>query len=109
MNLTATIKRLLKRKIATAALVAASLAAFAITGDDGRKNGHAMPSNRFSPNSFSLRTPYSYRANNLFAQPKNNRFIMLNTVVTYQKGNATYVMPLKKKVLLDKVKFNPAQ
>jgi len=33
---------------------------------------------------------------------------MLNTVVTYQKGNATYVLPLKRKVLLDKVKFNPA-
>jgi len=33
---------------------------------------------------------------------------MLNTVATYQKGNATYVLPLKKKVMLGKIKFNPA-
>lgn len=33
---------------------------------------------------------------------------MLNTVVTYQKGNTTYIMPLKKKVFLEKINFNPA-
>jgi len=32
---------------------------------------------------------------------------MLNTTVTYEKGNSTYILPLKKKVLLDKVDFRP--
>ncbi len=38
---------------------------------------------------------------------EKGRYINLNTVITYQKGNTTYIMPLKKKVLLDKITFNP--
>jgi hypothetical protein len=109
MSFTATkIKRLIKRKVATAVLATASVAAFATLGDDGGKNGAKISSSRNIVNTFSLRTPYNYRSNNLFAPSKSQKFIMLNTVVTYQKGNATYILPLKKKVLLDKIKFNPA-
>ena len=110
MKLTATkIKRLIKRKIATAVLVTASVAAFATLGDDGGKNrARSLSSSEFAPRSFSLRTPYNYKSNSLFSASRPQKFIMLNTVVTYQKGNATYVLPLKKKVLLDKIKFNPA-
>jgi len=109
MSLTATkIKRLIKRKLATAVLATASVAAFATLGDDGGKNGTKITNSHNSINTFSLRTPYNYRSNNLFTSTRSQKYIMLNTVVTYQKGNATYIMPLKKKVLLDKVKFNPA-
>jgi hypothetical protein len=110
MNLTATIiKRLLKRKIATAVLVTASIASFATLGDGGKKDMRSnLPVEKLSAKTFSLRSTYSYRGNNLLSSSKPNKFIMLNTVVTYQKGNATYVLPLKKKVLLDKIKFNPA-
>jgi hypothetical protein len=108
MKLTATkIKRLIKRKLATAVLVAASLAAFATFVDDGGKKGTKVSTSDFAVRSFSLRTPYNYKSNNLFTSSKPQKFIMLNTVVTYQKGNATYILPLKKKVLLDKIKFNP--
>ena len=109
MKLTATkIKRLLKRKLATAALVTASVAAFATFVDDGGKKGGRISNSDFNPSTFSLRTSYNYRSNNLFSNSAPQKFIMLNTVVTYQKGNATYILPLKKKVLLDKIKFNPA-
>jgi hypothetical protein len=109
MKLTATrIKRLIKRKLATAVLVTAYMAAFATLGDDGGKKGTKPATPEFSPRSFSLRTTYNYKSNNLFSTYKPQKFIMLNTVVTYQKGNATYILPLKKKVLLDKVKFNLA-
>src|SRR5579875_811885 len=104
MNLTVQIKRLLKRKIATTMLVTASLAAFATLGDGGKRHSSA---DRFSSHSFSLRSHYNYRANNLFGTTPN-RFTLLNNTVTYQKGNSTYILPLKKKVLLDKIKFNPA-
>jgi len=109
MNLTATFKRLIKRKIATAVFITASLAAFATLGDGGKKgfSPNTAPE-RFTSKTFSLRNNYNYRANHLLTSRTSNKFIMLNTVVTYQKGNATYVMPLKKKVLLDKLKFNPA-
>jgi hypothetical protein len=108
MNLTASIiKPLLKRKLATAVLITASIASFATLGDGGKK-GHKDPvslSTAYTAKNFSLRSGYNYKGNNLFSTP--SKFIMLNTVVTYQKGNATYVLPLKKKVLLDKIRINP--
>jgi hypothetical protein len=108
MKLTATkIKRLIKRKLATAVLVTASVAAFATFVDDGGKKGTKISSADFTIKNLSLRTPYNYKSNNLFTSSRAQRFIMLNTVITYQKGNATYILPLKKKVLLDKIKFNP--
>jgi hypothetical protein len=109
MNLTATnIKHLLKRKLATVVFITASVAAFATFVDDGGKKGTAGFNSEFASRSFSLKTPYNYKSNNLFTSGKQQKFIMLNTVVTYQKGNATYILPLKKKVLLNKVRFNPA-
>src|ERR1700694_1882503 len=107
MKLTATIKKLLQRKIATAVLVTASVAAFATLGDGGKKGFSANSATEVHAKSFSLRTNYNYRANHMFASRPSSKFIMLNTVVTYQKGNATYSLPLKRKVLLDKIKFNP--
>lgn len=110
MRLTATtIKALFKRKIATAVLIMASVAAFATYIDDGGKKPKAPANEKLSAKTFSLRSTYNFRNKNFFnLNTKPARFIMLNTVVTYQKGNATYIMPLKKKVFLDKVKFNPA-
>jgi hypothetical protein len=113
MNLTATIiKRLLKRKMATAVLVTASLAAFATLGDGGGKKGEKFENAApfaFNSKNFSLRTGYNYKSNNLLSLPSQKQFIILNTVATYEKGNATYVLPIKKKVLLEKIKFNPAR
>ncbi|HWI94299.1 MAG TPA: hypothetical protein VNT20_23660 [Flavisolibacter sp.] len=109
MKLTATkIKRLIKRKLVTAVLVTAYIAAFATLGDDGGKKGTSSAINEFNIRTFSLRTPYNYKSNNLFNSSGSRNFIMLNTVITYQKGNATYVLPLKKKVILNKIKFNPS-
>ena len=109
MKLTATkIKRLIKRKLVTAVLVTASVAAFATLGDDGGKKGTRSRFSELNANTFSLRTPYNYKSNTLFSTSRPQKFIMLNTVITYQKGNATYVLPLKRKVILDKIKFNPA-
>ena len=109
MSFTATkIKRLFKRKLATAVLVTVSVAAFATYIDDGGKKSRTSAPERLSAKTFSLRT-YHYGTNNSFnLNNKPSRYIMLNTVVTYQKGNATYILPLKKKVILDKIKFNPA-
>ena len=109
MKLTAIkIKRLIKRKLVTAVFVTAYLAAFATLGDDGGKKGTRSTFSELNANTFSLRTPYNYKSNSLFSTSRTQKFIMLNTVVTYQKGNATYILPLKRKVILDKVKFNPA-
>lgn len=110
MNLTATIiKSLFKRKLATALFLSISIAAFATLGDGGKKGGLKNETvNKFSSKTFTLRSGYNYRGNNVLSYPSSSRFIMLNTVITYQKGNATYILPLKKKLFLEKIKFNPA-
>ncbi len=112
MNLTATnFKRFITRKLATALLVTASAGAFATLGDGGKKSASSTinaSSTRLTAKNFSLRSGYNYKANNLFTPTKPAKFIMMNTAVTYHKGNVTYILPVKKKVILDKVKFNPA-
>ncbi|HEV7331618.1 MAG TPA: hypothetical protein VGN63_11310 [Flavisolibacter sp.] len=104
-------KCLLRKKIATLVLVTVSVAAFATLIDGGkqsRKNNDPvlLP---YSAKDFSLRSNYNYKSNNLFSKPEKKEFIMLNPVVTYQKGNAAYILPLKKMPLLGKIRFAPPQ
>jgi hypothetical protein len=103
-------KRIIKRKIATAILITASVAAFAtLGGDTGRKNKKSTASvlMPYSAKNFSLRSNYSYRSNSLFNAPEKKNFIMLSKVITYQKGNSAFVLPLKKLPLMGKIKFMP--
>ena len=101
--------RLFKRKMATLLLVSAWVAAFATLGDDGGKHAHRTTSSviGYTARNFSLRSNYNYRSNQLFVQPERKEFIMLNPVVTYQKGNTAYVLPLKKMPLMGKITFAP--
>lgn len=114
MRITAKISKcFIKRKLATALLVVVSLASFATLGDGGKKSAPSkktLLSNKavYKNHTFTLKSGYNYRGNNLLNLHNEKKYIMLNTVVTYQKGNATYILPMKKKVLLDKVTFNPA-
>lgn len=94
-------------------LLTASVTAFATLGDGGKKgrrDNHSvlLP---YSAKNFSLRSNYNYRSNNLFSSSEKKEFMMLNPVITYQKGNAAYVMPLKKMPLMGKIKFtnSPSQ
>ncbi len=108
-------KKVLKRKLATAALIAVSACAFATLGDGGGKKSSSQnirmlsyaPSYNYK--SFSLKTGYNYRGKTIINQSKTpGKYILLNREVTYQKGNASYILPMKKKLFLDKIKFNPA-
>jgi hypothetical protein len=101
-------KCFLIKKIATLVLLSASLAAFAMLGDGGKKGKKETSSVLlpYSAKNFSLRSNYNYRSNNLFNAPEKKEFITLNPVVTYQKGNAAYIMPLKKLPLMGKIRFS---
>jgi hypothetical protein len=104
----------LKKKIITAVFITASLASFAALGDGkkdgGKKSQKTLLSKPSSYNfkTFSLKPRFNYRGGILFNN-QQDKYITLNTVATYQKGNTTYILPMKKKVLLDKIKFNPAR
>lgn len=102
--------RLLKKKLFTLVFISVSAGAFATLGDGRDLRPYSSRSLMTRPvitKGFTLKSGYNYRGNNLFNQPESNRFIMLNKVVTYQKGNGTYILPLKKKVFMGKVKINP--
>lgn len=105
----------IKRKLVTAVFITASLVTFAALGDgkkdDSKKAQKSLLSGKTNPynfKSFSLKSRYNYRGSNILNTSPQENYITLNTVATYQKGNTTYVLPMKKKVLLDKIKFNPA-
>lgn len=112
MNLNPPItKCFIKKKLATVALLTMSLVAFATLGDGGKKESRNFGSNHlaYSSKNFSIKSQFNYRSSNLLAQPANNQFITLNSTAIFQKGNTTYVLPLKRKPVLDKIRFNPAR
>lgn len=85
--------------------------AFATLGDGKKKSSSprkAMLSNKTftTPGSFSLKSGYSYRGNQVMNPEDEKKYIRLNTVVTTQRGNTTYIVPLKKKVILKNVKLD---
>lgn len=118
MKIRSIINRLTKKELVTAVFITASLAAFATLGEGGKKGTKKISSQRtlLTTNviprdfkTFSLKTRYNYRGSTILSTPVQQKYIMLNTtVITYEKGNTTYILPLKKRVL-DKIKLNPAQ
>ena len=91
-------------------IVCTTMGAFATLGDGKKKtvssNKGLLSSKTFTPGTFSLKSGYSYRGNQVINTKNTTQYVRLNTVVTLQKGNVTYTVPLKKKVIIDKVKIN---
>ena len=102
------------KKVAILLLLATTtVATFAMLGTPGRgKKGNATQSLLSNRNStyngaFSLQSGYTYRGSQVI-NTQENKYINLNTMVSYQKGHTTYTMPLKKKVAMNgRVTFNP--
>ena len=100
------------KKLAVIVLITAiAVTSFATLGDGNKsKSSHTPTSSLLSsrtnrPGYFSLRSGYTYRGNQVITQ-EQNKYISLNTTVTYRVGNTTYIVPLKKKVLLNNVKID---
>lgn len=87
------------------------MGAFATLGDGNKKSDKPKTkilSSRTTakPGSFTLKSGYNYRGNYVINAETNKRTIRLNTVVTVQKGRTTFIVPLKKSVILNKVKLD---
>ena len=92
-------------------LIVSAVGAFATLGDGKLKSDKPLNSllsdkSTTARGSFSLRSGYNYRGSQVI-NLKNPRYISLNTTITYQQGHTTYIVPLKKKIVLDKITFNP--
>ena len=89
-------------------IAVSAIGAFATLGDGRIKKAgskSSLLSNRsHTPGSFTLKSGYTYRGNEIFNTQE--KYIRLNTTVTMQKGNTTYTVPLKKKVILQNVKID---
>lgn len=103
--------RILGRKLTVIALLFLSAVAFATLGEGRPKStvpNSSLLSNKttINPGIFSLKSGYTFRGNKVINNNSEKRFIRLNTAVTVQKGNVTYIVPLKKKAILDNVKID---
>ena len=110
MKLNKTFIGLLGKKAAVLILISATaLAAFASLGD-GKSKGKkvSLLNNKatVTPGKFSLKSGYQYRGSQVINQQKSDNFVTLNSIVTYQKGNLTYILPLHTTVNTKKIKIS---
>ncbi len=110
MKLNKTFNSLSGKKAAVLLLITATaFAAFASLGDGKSKGKKASLLNNkttVTPGKFSLKSGYQYRGSQVINQQKTENFVTLNSIVTYQKGNLTYILPLHTIVNTQKVKFS---
>jgi ABC-type uncharacterized transport system ATPase subunit len=99
-----------RKLAATLLIVVCAVAAFATLGDGKGKSSTTktslLSSKKAKLGKFSLNSGYSFRGNQIINPESEKRYISLNSAVTWQKGNTTYVVPLKKKVALNNVKIS---
>src|SRR6187431_3748047 len=100
-------KLVLARNLATLFLIGLSVAAFATLGDGkskGKRSSLLNSKPTITPGKFSLKSGYQYRGSQILNQQKDKNSFTRNSLVTYQKGNVTYVLPLKT-VVTQKIKL----
>jgi hypothetical protein len=108
------ILKMFSRKLALVLLLAVTaIGAFATLGEGRAKNLKQGKKSLLSakttvkPGSFSLSSGYNFRGSQVMST-QENKSISLNTPVTYQTGHTSYIVPLKKRLVLnDKIVFNP--
>ena len=106
------VKTVIGRKLAVIFLLTVSAVASFATLGDGNKNTTTPKKSLLSvrtagkQGSFSLRSGYTFRGNQVINTQPEKRYVRLNTVVTMQKGNTTYIVPLKKKAGLGNIKLD---
>jgi len=98
-----TILKIARRTVAIMLLAVSAVSAFAILGDKGKtpKNRSFLSNQNYNTSgNFSLKSNYNFRGSQVINPVKSAQYINLNTVLTYQKGNTTYIVPLKKKIFI---------
>lgn len=110
MSLNRNIIGFLSKKVTILVLITATaIAAFASLGDGNSKSRKASLLNNkltVTPGKFSLKSGYQYRGSQIINQQRSENIVTLNSIVTYQKGNLTYILPLKTMVNTQKVKIS---
>jgi hypothetical protein len=100
-------KQMLTRKLTTLFLIGLSVAAFATLGDGKAKKKNSLLNSKptITPGKFSMKSGYQYRGSQIISQQKDKNSFTRNSLVTYQKGNMTYILPVKT-VVPQKIKIS---
>lgn len=90
-------------------LLAVTVLAFASKGG-GDKKKHSAFENAFTPinsaSSFTLKKTPVYSGTLMNFQPQADNRISLNAMITYQRGNTTFILPYQYKVTIGPVNNN---
>jgi hypothetical protein len=82
-------------------LFAVTALAFASKGGGDKKKGHEFE-NSFTPinaaSSFTLKKAPLYSGSSVTFQSQADNHISLNAMITYQRGNTTFILPYQYKV-----------
>ena len=88
-----------KKAFTSVALI--GMAVFAIASMGGGKKNKSVKAD-ITPirttNGFTLKAGPSYNGSMIFGQAKSKNEVSFNSVITYQKGNTTYILPYKYKL-----------
>jgi hypothetical protein len=93
-------------------LSAIAVGAFATLGDGKtRKNNPGQKSllsakTTARPGYFSLTSGYDYRGSHVI-NPQRQTYINIDMQMSFQNGHTSYIVPMKKKLMNDKIVFNP--
>ena len=95
--------RLPKKAFTSFLMLCMAVFAFGSMGGGGNKSkSKSVKGADFTPirttSGFTLKAGPVYRGSMSFGQAKANNVISFNAVVTYQKGNTTYILPYKYKM-----------
>ena len=106
MNAQKTHKRAINNSVLTLmALLFVSVAVFAVDGIVSKsKSSKAAYSNMKKNLSLSLGSGFSYRDNRSFGFKRMGKDNSFNSIITYQKGNITYMIPYKNRGILQRFK-----
>jgi hypothetical protein len=90
-------------------LFAVTALAFASKGGGGKKK-HSELENSFTPinsaASFTLKKTPLYSGSIVTIRPQANNRVSINAMVTYQKGNTTYILPFQYKVSIQPTEYS---
>jgi hypothetical protein len=94
-----------KKSVALVAVIVLSHTALAVDGIIVKsKSSKASFSNMKKNLTLNLNAGFTYAGNRSFGFRKSGKENMFNSVISYQKGNITYMIPYKNKGILQRFK-----
>jgi hypothetical protein len=101
-NFTQKLNHMLKKSIISCTMIGVVALALASSGGGNGKKSETPRNSAFTPirttNGFTLKAGPNYTGSRLFSVERSKGYVTYNSVVTYQKGNAVFILPHQTRV-----------